>query len=622
MKNESFLEILSKRVLIADGAMGTMLYQKGVFINSCFDELCLTNEDLIGNLHKEYFRAGADFVETNTFGANEIKLGRFGLSEKTELINKKAVEIAKKAVDGGCFVGGAMGPLGVEITEQNRISKSNAKDVFKRQAKALIDSGVDFIILETFANQLELMIAISAVSEIKDIPIVAQMTILEPDETYYGAKIQKAIREIQAIDAVSAVGLNCSMGPSQMLSALDMIKDLTDKPISIQPNAGLPQEVDGRSIYMCTPEYMAEYAKRFFEKGARIIGGCCGTTPGHIREISKVVKSLDRAFTRKLQSHHIEVIDSKESKGAEPVAFEKKSRLSAKLASGQKVVSIEMSPPKGINLTGLLEKVKKCADYGVDAINIPDGPRASSRLSALATAIRIQQIADIEVILHVCCRDKNLIAMQSDMLGVQAVGLKNVLMITGDPPKLGEYPNATAVYDLDSVSLTKVVYNLNRGLDIAGNSFDPPLALVAGVGVNPVAIDIDREIERFKNKVDSGAEYAITQPVFDAEMFLNFLDRIKDFKIPILAGIWPLTSYKNAEFMANEVPGVFLPGNILERMRKTQSREQGIEEGIIIAREMADHVEKHVAGFAVSAPFGNVNIPLAVLGKIGLSEVF
>ncbi|MHC4758836.1 MAG: bifunctional homocysteine S-methyltransferase/methylenetetrahydrofolate reductase [Planctomycetota bacterium] len=622
MKTEHKLKsLLSKQIVLGDGAMGTMLYESGIFLNTCFDELNLIKGNLVKKVHDGYIQAGADFIETNTFGANEFKLGKFGLADKVEDINKSAVEIAQKSACGDVLVAGSVGPLGREFSKFGRISEKKFKAAFHKQAKALIGAGVDFLILETFSNIEELLLAISAVREISDIDIVGQITVNENNETIYGVKAEQAIAQISKED-LAAVGLNCSVGPSGMLSCLELIRDFTDKPISIQPNAGLPRQVEDRTLYMCTPEYMAEYAKRFFEKGAKIIGGCCGTTPAHIKEIVRTVRSLDRAASDNQASRKISVSPVIEAVEAqEALGLTEKSRWGRKLSAGEKVMTIEITPPRGVDVEATIEKAKLCASYGIDAINIPDGPRASSRLSPLVTAIKIQQNADIEAILHFCCRDRNLIGMQSDILGASAMGLRNILIITGDPPKVGEYPNATGVFDLDSITLTSAVKNLNRGIDIGGSSFSPVVSLAIGVGSNPVAADLKRELERFKQKADAGAEFAITQPVFERQMLFDFLESTTDLKIPIVAGIWPFTSYKNAEFMANEVPGVVVPPALLKRMSKAKTREESRALGIEIAREMVEQISDHVDGFAVSAPFGNVRIALAVLGKIEITEV-
>jgi homocysteine S-methyltransferase len=628
MPKSKLSELLSKQVVLADGAMGTMLYQSGVFVNACFDELNISNPKLVTKIHQQYVEAGVDFIETNTFGANEVKLAKYGLFEQVEKINKAGVELAKKIAADKVLVAGAMGPLARDIALYNQLSKQQAISAFKKQAKALADAGADFIILETFSNTDELLLAIEAVSSVTPLEIVAQMTANEQNETPYGEKIDDAISRIAARPEVTAVGLNCSVGPSAMLNALEIIRGVTDKPISVQPNAGLPRQVEDRLLYMSTPEYMAEYAKRFYEKGARIIGGCCGTTPDHIKEMVRAVRSIDKAATSKARFASV-TIEKPSQVEVKETPLKEKSKFGAKLASGQKVTTIEITPPKGLDIEPILEKARLCAEMGIDAINIPDGPRASSRLSPMVTSVKIQQAAcgeqgrtaDIEAILHFCCRDRNLIGMQSDILGAFAIGLRNMLVITGDPPKMGDYPQATGVFDMDSITLTGVIRNLNRGIDLGGNRFSPPTSLAIGVGANPVAADIKREIEKFQQKVMAGAEFAITQPVFDADTLFRFLEKIEEFKIPIIAGIWPFTSLKNAEFMANEVPGVVVPPKLLERMSKAKTQQDGKKIGVEIARELIDEIHDRVAGFAVSAPFGNVKLALAVLGKIETDQI-
>jgi methionine synthase I (cobalamin-dependent)/5,10-methylenetetrahydrofolate reductase len=615
LKRSAFDQRISQGVLIGDGAMGTMLYQYGVFLNRCFDELNLADPKLVKKVHAGYVEAGVDFVETNTFGANRLKLSRFGLAGEVEQINRTGVRIAREAAGGSVLVAGAIGPLGGELTGHDPMSLNEATQMFTEQARALVQAGVDLLILETFSNTQELLLAIRAVADFGDLPIIAQLTVNENHETLYGERIDQAIVRVAREEAVAAVGLNCSVGPSDMLSSLELIRAVTDKPMSVQPNAGLPRQVEGRQLYMCTPEYMAEYAKRFYEKGARIIGGCCGTTPEHIREIVRAVRSVSRAATQSHVSAVAEASRPTVSILKEPKPLGEKSRFGAKLAAGEPVTTIEITPPRGIDMAAVLQKASRCARAGIDAINVPDGPRASSRLSPLVTAVKIQEQAGIETILHFCCRDRNLIGMQSDILGAGAIGLRNLLVITGDPPKLGEYPSATGVFDMDSIALTGVVRNLNRGVDIGGNSIDPPTALVTGVGANPVAADLPREIERFRQKVLAGAEFAITQPVFDPDCLFRFLDAIQEFPIPVVAGIWPFTSFKNAEFMANEVPGVVVPPRLLDRMSRATTKEQGRVAGIEIARELIAATRDRVAGFAVSAPFGNVETALAVLGK-------
>jgi len=614
----TLFDLLAKKVVVADGAMGTMLYHHGVFVNTCYDELNLTRPELISRIHTEYVQAGADFIETNTFGANPVKLAQFGLAEKTEQINEKAVEIAKNSAGTNVLVAGAIGPLTSQLSNKKTLQLGFA-EAFSRQAQSLVRAGADFLILETFSNLDEMLLAIDSIGKVTDLPIIAQLTVTEENETAYGNQLQQSISRISE-ESVAVVGLNCSIGPSSMLDSLKLIKNLTDKPISLQPNAGLPKQVGGRLMYMCTPEYMAEYAKRFFENGAKIIGGCCGTTPAHIKEIAGILKPLERISTPAQPKTPI-TIKSEQTVAKEPVPLKERSRLGKKLVNGEKIISIEISPPKGIETSRLLDKASLCSEMGIDAINIPDGPRASSRLSAMITAITIQQNVPIETILHLCCRDKNLISIQSDLLGAQAIGIRNLLLITGDPPKIGEYPDASGVFDLDSIQLTAVVNNLNRGIDMARKSLKSQLSFTIAVGVNPAASNFNLELDRFRKKIEAGAEYAITQPVFDTQSFFKFLEATESFRVPVIAGIWPFTSYKNAEFMANEVPGVIVPDEILEKMYAAKSRQEALQTGIEIARELMKKIDKHVTGFAISAPFGNVKIPLAVLDKIDISNI-
>lgn len=615
MPDLHFLEKLRAGVLIADGAMGTELYQHGVFVNTCFDELNLSRPQLIGQIHRQYIQAGCDLIETNTFGANPNKLARFGLAEQCAAINSAAVHIAKQAVGSAeVLIAGAIGPLGMANPLQPE-QIEQAKALFAVQIAALAQAGVDVFLFETFDDPTELAAAIATAAAYPHIPIVAQMTCGDDLETLYGIPIEVALAQIDRLPSVSVVGLNCSLGPSDMLEALKRIKSVVTKPISLQPNAGMPRRVEGRMLYMCTPEYIAEYAKRYFEHGATIIGGCCGTTPEHIRQIAKVVRALARStVAARTVALNITPTQSPEPFfAAKPLA--EKSALGRKLATGQKVLCVELTPPRGVDTSKLIDSARRCADNGVDAVNIPDGPRASARLSPLVSALKIQQHVTIETILHLCCRDKNLIGLQSDLLGIYAMGLRNVLLITGDPPKLGDYPDATGVFDLDAIALTSAAKGLNEGRDIAGNRLPEPLALTLGVGANPVASDLQRELTRFEQKVRAGAEYAITQPVFDLKMFIDFYDATKHLNIPLIAGIWPFTSYKNAEFMANEVPGVVVPKALLARMAAAKTAEQAKSEGVAIAREMIEALADYAAGFAVSAPFGNVTLALAVLGR-------
>src|SRR6266571_4531737 len=525
------------KVHVLDGAMGTMLYAKGFFLNVCYDELSLKQPKLVREVHEEYVRAGAEILETNTFGANPVKLGSFGLADETEKINQAAAELARQASGGRTSVVGAIGPLGVRI--------------------------------ETFGARL----------------------------TEWGADV---------------IGVNCSVGPAGVLEAVEKMVKATDRPISGLPNAGLPKDVGDRKIYLASPEYMASYARRMIEAGARLVGGCCGTTPEHIKKIRDYVASVVPRHQPAVVSRGTAALPT----GVAEVPLAQRSCWGAKLAAGQLVTSVEIVPPKGVDPAPMLEQCRALKAAGVDAVNVPDGPRAQSRMGVLPSAILIQREVGIETVIHYCCRDRNLLGMLSDILGAHAAGLRNILIITGDPPKMGPYPEATAVFDIDSIGLTNLVYRLNHGLDPGNNPIGAPTQWAIGVGVNPGAVDLDRELSRFAWKVDAGAEFAVTQPVFDPSQLEAFLARVGQFKIPIVAGIWPLISLRNAEFLANEVPGVSVPESVLARMRKAQDKgkEAALAEGVKIAREMFQQVKGTVQGVQESAPFGRVEVALGVVG--------
>ena len=610
----TFREILeSDGVFVFDGAMGTRLYDKGVYINRSYDELNLTAPDLVRDVHEEYVRAGADLIETNSFGATRHKLQAYGLEERVVQINTAAARLAKEAAGEKALVAGAIGPLGLRIEPYGPTSFDEAKGMFMEQVRGLLDGGVDLFILETFSELPAVEQAIRAVRELSDLPIVAQMTIQMDGNTSFGTTPENFTARLAEL-GVDVIGLNCGVGPTHVLSALETMREVTDKPLSAQPNAGLPRDVQGRQFYMGSPEYMATFAKRFVQAGARFVGGCCGTTPTHIKLISDSIRSISprqtQVFTAQAQA---KVVDLK-PQDVDVVDPEVRSNWSRKIARGEFVTSVEVLPPKGCDAEKTLDSIQLLKDAGVDAVNIPDGPRAQTRMSAQATAVLVEREIGIEAVLHYCCRDRNLLGMMSDLLGAAALGLHNLLVITGDPPKMGPYPDATAVFDIDSIGLTNMVSKLNHGLDIGNNPIGKPTAFSIGVGVNPGAVNLEEEIRRFEWKVEAGAEYAITQPVFDTAQLRTFLDRISHVKIPIVAGIWPLVSYRNAEFLHNEVPGVNVTPEILERMRiaSEKGKEEAREEGILIARESLLEVRDVIAGVQVSAPFGNVRYALQV----------
>lgn len=611
---KDFRELLdSDNIYVFDGAVGTRLYDKGIYINRSYDELNLISPDLVREVHQEYVKAGADIIETNSFSATRHKLQPYGLEGKLRDINIAAARIAREAAGEKVFVAGAIGPLGLRIEPFGPTSFDEAKEMFKEQVEALLEGGVDLFILETFSEVSAIEQAIKAVKELCDLPIVAQMTIQMDGKTTFGTTPETLTKALDEWGA-DVIGLNCGMGPTHVLSALEKMRTVTDKKLSAQPNAGLPRDVQGRQFYMGSPEYMATFAKHFVQAGAKFVGGCCGTTPTHIKLIADSIRSISPRQARvSVRSEPVQVNDLTPI-DVQVVPAEDRSKWGRKVARGEFVTSVEVLPPKGCDAQKTLESIALLKDKGVDAVNIPDGPRAQTRMSAQATAVLVEREIGIEAVLHYCCRDRNLLGMMSDLLGAAALDLHNLLIITGDPPKMGPYPDATAVFDIDAIGLTNMVNKLNHGLDLGNNPIGKPTAFSIGVGVNPGAVNLEEEIRRFEWKVEAGAEYAITQPVFDTEQLRTFLDKISHTKIPIIAGIWPLVSYRNAEFLHNEVPGVNVTPEILERMRiaSEKGKEEAREEGIIIARESLLEVRDIIAGVQVSAPFGNVKYALQV----------
>lgn len=595
--------------------MGTMLYAKGVFINQCYDELVLRNPELVREVHAAYVQAGAEVLETNTFGANRPKLAQYGLEGQVGVINQRAAEVAREAAGDGRLVAGAVGPLGVRLEPYGPTGRDEARSYFREQMSSLREGGADCFVLETFADLEELEQAILAARDVDGtMPIIAQATVGPELRTAFGATPEDIARVLDRW-GVDVIGLNCSVGPQTILEAIERMAAVTHRKLSAQPNAGMPRDVGGRSMYMASPEYMATYARHLIQAGAKIVGGCCGTTPEHIKAMVDGVRPLaPRSRVIPGATRDANPLADTPDHGRTPVPLSERSRFGAKLASRQFVTSVEIVPPRGVDTAKLEADAAALAQAGVDAINVPDGPRAQSRMGAIATSLIIERHG-IEAVTHYACRDRNLLGMLSDLLGASALGLRNVLLITGDPPKMGPYPDATAVFDIDAIGLTNLARQLNRGLDPGNNPIGEPTRFVIGVGVNPAAIDSAHELKRFHWKVDAGAEYAITQPVFDPAQLEVFLRKTEELHVPVIAGIWPLVSLRNAEFLANEVPGVTMPAAVLDRMRRAneRSKEHALEEGIAIAREMLERVRGSVQGVQVSAPLGRVDYALRVI---------
>ena len=613
---DDLLARLKKSPLLCDGAMGTLLYSKGIFINRCYDELNLSQPDLIGGIHHEYLQAGAEIIETNTFGANSFRLARHSLADHVHEINLQGARIAHNAAKSfDAWVAGSVGPLGIRIEPLGKTSFEEARESFRQQIAALVEGGIDLVILETFGYVEELHQALLAARDVNPkLPVVAQVTIDEDGNCLDGSTPENFAPRLVEWGA-DVVGCNCSVGPVAMLDAIERVRAVSNSiPLSAQPNAGMPRSVEGRNIYLCSPEYMASYARKFVAAGVRLVGGCCGTTPDHIRVMKSALRAGE-AKVGKVQTAKPQPMPSV----APTVPMHERSRLGTKLANGEFVTMVEIVPPKGTDIRKELEGARFLKSVGVDGINIPDSPRASARMSNQALSLLVQREVGIEAVLHYTCRDRNVLGIQSDLLGAAAMGIRNLICITGDPPKMGNYPDATAVFDVDAIGLVNIVHSLNRGLDIGANPIGTGTAFVIGVGANPGVPNIDEEIRRFEYKVEAGGEYAVTQPVFDLGLLENFLRRIEHCRIPVVAGIWPLVSVRNAEFMKNELR-VSVPDTVLQRMARTVTPEAAREEGVSIAREMLIAVRGLVQGAQISAPLGRYASAVDVLEALGTSK--
>ncbi len=612
-----FADLFSNRPVLADGAMGTVLYARGVFINRCYDELNLSDPNLILSIHQDYLQAGAEIIETNTFGANRFRLTRHGLASKVVEINAAGVRLARQAVDhlkekqaGTAYVAGSIGPLGVRLEPLGKTGLDEARAAFAEQIQALAEAGVDLLIIETMPALNEAREALLAAEETApNLPVLVMVTVDDESNCLDGSSPEQAAALLTEWGA-GAIGVNCSTGPSTVLTALECMRAATDLPLAAMPNAGMPRAIEGRNIYLCSPEYMASFARKAIAAGAQIVGGCCGTTPNHTRAMRSAMRAIDAQARVTDGGKHAEI-----STETPPAPLAERSRIGSLIQENQFVTLVEIVPPKGINCTKEIEGARLLAQLGVHAINVPDSPRASARMSAQSLCIQIQQHTGIETILHYTCRDRNVLSIQSDLLGASSIGLKNILCLTGDPPKLGNYPDATAVFDVDAIGLVNIVRRLNHGLDIGANSIGASTNFTIGVAANPGVPDIEHELRRFVFKVEAGAEYAITQPVFDLRLLEEFLNRIESYRIPVIAGIWPLTSLRNAEFMKNDLR-VSMPEEIMLRMAQADTPDAARKEGIRIAQEMLESVRGMVQGVQVSAPFGRYTAAAEVIASV------
>lgn len=619
-----FLEALQEGPLVFDGAMGTQLYERGIFINKSFDDANLSHPELVQAIHADYVNAGADVITTNTFAANRVKLKRHGLESKVVDINRGGVELAKAVAQGRCYVAGSMGPTSLIPTMLTDSELREIRETFAEQAKVLADAGVDVIILETFRLLSEIRLAIEAIQSVCDLPIIAQMAFDSDHRTGDGAEPERVARLL--IDwGADVIGANCLEGPHVVFDVVEKMVGM-GVPVSAMPNAGYPRKVDERLIYMATPEYFGVYARRYLKAGVSVVGGCCGTGPEHIKRVSDSARMMGGRVAR--DATRMSIVDIAENAGLPEVPLTQRSRLANKLMqvwegrvkSGEGalhrdnfVVSVEVNPPAGLNPAKAIAAARMLREGGVDVINIADGPRASVRMANWALATQLQRELDTEIILHVCGRDRNLLGLQSDILAYHALDLHNLVIVTGDPPKVGDYPHATAVFDLDSIGMLRMVQNFNRGVDPAGRDIGDTTQFFCACGVEPAAADYERELRRLDEKVAAGAKFIMTQPVYDPTVLERFLTDTKHLDVPVLVGLLPLASYRNAEFLHNEVPGMSVPSSIRERMKKAETGPKARREGVRIAQETLTAVSDRVVGAYIMPPLGRYAAALEIL---------
>ena len=632
-----FLRALAKGPLVADGAMGTQLYERGVFINRNLEEVCLRNAALVQQIHEDYIAAGADVIETHTFAANHFKLAKHGIADQFVKINTEAMRIAKRsAAQAHVFVAGAMGPTGVVPSVVTQEELERVRYAFREQSKILAGEGADVIILETFRQLGELRLAIESIREVCDLPIIAQVAFDGEERTSEGADPIRAVEILKEAGA-DMVGANCVEGPKLLFSVAEKMVG-RGVPIAIQPNAGYPRLQEDRMIYMATPEYFGVYARRFFKIGVSMVGGCCGTSPEHIKRIVGAARMMGGGRVTPETSSPIEVqsVATPPESEMRPFPSEEKTALSAKLmkvfrervqatnpppvSPDNFVVSVEVNPPSGLDPTKAIKAAEMLKASRVDVINIADGPRASVRMSNQALALLVQNQLGMETILHVCCRDRNLLGLQSDLLANHVLGLHNLVVITGDPPKMGDYPHATAVFDVDSVGLLKIINRYNHGIDLAGKPIKQPTRFFNACGAEPAALDYDRELKRLEDKCAQGAEFIMTQPVYDPAILKRFIDDTRHLELPILVGLLPLVSYRNAEFLHNEVPGMQIPASIRDRMRAVDRGALARQEGVRIAQEALMGVVDDVVGAYIMPPFGRYHLALDILECVGYKK--
>ncbi|OGL03862.1 MAG: bifunctional homocysteine S-methyltransferase/methylenetetrahydrofolate reductase [Candidatus Rokubacteria bacterium RIFCSPHIGHO2_12_FULL_73_22] len=600
-----------RSLLVFDGAMGSLLYERGVFVTQNFEQLNVTRPDIVLKIHDDYVAAGAQVIETNTFGANRFRLDRHGLADQVRAFNVAGARLARQAAGETVWVGGSMGPSGLVPGVATQPELALVSATFAEQAAALVEGGADVLVLETFRHLAEIRLALEAAREAApDTPVIASMT-FDPTGTVADGSTPEQVASTLRDLGADAIGVNCGDGPQLALAIAERLVR-SGLPLCVQPNAGLPRNVDGRLLYMATPEYFDVFLRRTVQLGATMIGGCCGTTPEHVRWMAKSARMLG---DRRVEVAPAGAVATAEAfAGLAPTPLAERSAFAAKVAAGKFVVSVEVNPAPGVDPSKALEGAKMLIDSGVDIVNVADGPRAMARMSNLAFCALLLVRHGIQPILHVCGRDRNLLAQIAHLLGAHAIGIRNLVIITGDPPKVGDYPEATAVYDLDSIGLLHVASSANRGVDPAGKPLPGgKTAFLLATGFEPGAADLEREIRRLEKKKTAGAELVMTQPIFQQDLLDTVLRRIAHLELPVMVGVLPLVSYKNAEFLHNEVPGMQIPEEIRERMRRTPGGEAARKEGVRIAREMLFAVRDRVQGAYLMPPLGRYELALEVL---------
>ncbi|HKX18162.1 MAG TPA: bifunctional homocysteine S-methyltransferase/methylenetetrahydrofolate reductase [bacterium] len=595
--------------LLCDGAMGTLLYARGVPFDHCFDALNLTDRERVLNVHLDYLRAGAEIVETNTFGANAFKLTQHGLADRVRDINRQGAKIAKEARDiygRAFFIAGAVGPLGRPMAPFGRVTPAEARTAFRAQIDALVEGGVDILILETFANLSELLEAVAAARDACDLPLVAQMTFAEDGRTRFGHSPAEVVAALEGA-GTDLVGANCSVGSVPMLEVIQQMASVAHVPLSAQPNAGFPTLVEGRYLYLSSPEHMATYAKKMVDAGVRLIGGCCGTTPEHIAAISRVIS--DPGTTRE----HV-LPDAVPAVFRDEVlpAVGQPSELAQKLHRSF-VISVEVDPPKGLDATKDLEGARLLKEAGADVIDVGDSPIGRVRMSALAMCYLIQQHVGIETIIHFTTRDRNVVGLQADLIGAHAMGVRNVLALTGEPPR-GDYPNVTAVYDVDSAGLMRIIKRFNEGLDLAGKSIGHPARFLIGGALDMTTETLDRELPKMERKLEAGVDFFMTQPIYEPETLDAFERRVGRLPVPVLVGVLPLQSFRHTEFLHNEVPGITIPDWVRDRMRIAGNA--GRDEGFRLSRELLAVLVGRIDGAYLMPSFGRYEVCAALVREI------